>query len=120
MGRPAEAEPDLRIGQGNIQREGPHKGTGADRQEEEDDATQEHRQTVLTSGECFLHGSQQAKDFSLPKEQCFSGWMTGWPLACGFGQCRDTPPRSSSLSCCSSFAIRSTAQRGSGHLPVQA
>ena len=87
MGRPAEAEPDLRIGQGNIQREGPHKGTGADRQEEEDDATQEHRQTVLTSGECFLHGSQQAKDFSLPKEQCFSGWMTGWPLACGFGQC---------------------------------
>jgi len=40
MGRPAEAEPDLRIGYGNIQREGP-QGT-ADRQKE-DDATQ-HRQ----------------------------------------------------------------------------
>ncbi len=37
MGRPAEAEPNLRIGSGNIQREGP-QGT-ADRQEE-DDATQ--------------------------------------------------------------------------------
>ena len=28
------------------------------------------------SEEYFLHGSQQAKDFSLLKKQCFSGWTT--------------------------------------------
>ena len=75
------------------------------------------------SEEYFLHGSQQAKDFALLKKQCLSGWMTVATRMRIWTVTYTSEKLALLLVFCdqvTSFVIRSTVQRRSGRLPMQA